>query len=255
MRNSIRGLARVLLAVGTLAATACTAPSAAQPAPTPQPPLAAQETTAVPTAGETVENASFDVQFIDMMVPHHQGAVEMAHVAELRAQRPELKAMAADVINGQAAEIERMRTWRAAWTGSGQTPPMEKMPTLGVTNGMLGMAGNGMDSAPTMNMAKDVEALHTAAEPFDAAFIEAMIPHHQSAIEAARLALQQASHPELKDLAANIIDAQLREIGQMQVWRTQWYGSVGAHASPPTQTSRVAGQPEPTMSPMMSEGH
>jgi uncharacterized protein (DUF305 family) len=198
------------------------------------------------------ENASFDIQFIDMMVPHHQGAVEMARIAEARAHRPELKALAVDIIKGQATEIEQMRAWRMAWSGSDQTPPMDQMPTLGMSNDM---PGHSMTSQPTMDMARDVEALRTAPEPFEAAFIEAMIPHHQSAIEAARLALQEAGHPEVKDLAAGIIEAQLREIGQMQAWRAQWYGSMRADMSVPTQTTRAAGQPEPTMSPMMGEGH
>ena len=38
--------------------------------------------------------APFDRQFIDMMVPHHEGAVEMAKIAQQRAQRPEIKQMA-----------------------------------------------------------------------------------------------------------------------------------------------------------------
>ena len=49
-----------------------------------------------------------------------------------------------------------------------------------------------------------------------------MIPHHQSAIEAGRLALQQATRPEIKDLAVSIIEAQQREIGQMRTWRVSW---------------------------------
>jgi uncharacterized protein (DUF305 family) len=61
-----------------------------------------------------------------------------------------------------------------------------------------------------------------------------MIPHHQMAVEAARVALQQAGHPELSDLAASIIDAQLREIGQIQAWRLNWYGSMRANMRAPS---------------------
>src|SRR5207244_3212987 len=77
----------------------------------------------------------------------------------------------------------------------------------------------------TMDMAADVEALRTAGEPFDRAFIDAMIPHHQSAIDAATLALAQADHPELKEVARTIAADQEREIGQMRQWRAAWYSA------------------------------
>jgi uncharacterized protein (DUF305 family) len=77
-----------------------------------------------------------------------------------------------------------------------------------------------------MNMAQDVETLRGAPEPFDKAFVDAMIPHHQSAIDAAQIAQRQAAHQEIKDLATAIIGAQQREIAQMQAWRLAWYGAA-----------------------------
>ncbi len=59
---------------------------------------------------------------------------------------------------------------------------------------------------------------HNLAKRFDRAFIEAMIPHHQSAIDAGRLAEQQATRPEIKELAQAIIEDQQREIDQMNQW-------------------------------------
>jgi uncharacterized protein (DUF305 family) len=60
-------------------------------------------------------------------------------------------------------------------------------------------------------------------EPFDKAFIGAMIPHHQSAIEMAEVAYEKSKVSEIKDLARNIVSAQKREIEQMKRWREQWY--------------------------------
>ncbi len=60
----------------------------------------------------------------------------------------------------------------------------------------------------------------------DRHFIERMIPHHQSAVEMADLALSRAKHPELKQLATNIKAAQTQEIKNMQVWYKQWYGTA-----------------------------
>ena len=93
----------------------------------------------------------FDQQFIDMMVPHHEGAVAMARIAETRAQHAELKALAADVIRSQASEIDRMKAWRLAWFGSEQTPSMDKMPMVEAAGGIAGRAMTGGD---TMDMAK-----------------------------------------------------------------------------------------------------
>ena len=60
-------------------------------------------------------------------------------------------------------------------------------------------------------------------EPFDKAFIDAMIPHHQSAIDMAQVAHKESKSPEMKELAENIVSAQKREIEQMKQWRKEWY--------------------------------
>ncbi len=135
----------------------------------------------------------FDQMFIDMMVPHHQGAVEMATIAQARAEHAELKDMAATVIASQEAEIGKMKGWRKAWFGSEATPAMG-MPTAHSEM----PSGMGM-----MNMGKDIEALKTAT-PFDLAFLDAMIGHHQGAVLMAQHGPDKAQHDELKSLAADI---------------------------------------------------
>jgi uncharacterized protein (DUF305 family) len=50
-----------------------------------------------------------------------------------------------------------------------------------------------------------------------------MIPHHQSAIVMAQVALENSDNPQIEELAENIISAQQREIEQMTQWRQQWY--------------------------------
>lgn len=59
---------------------------------------------------------------------------------------------------------------------------------------------------------------------YDHAFMNMMIPHHQRAIDDSREALKEAQHPELKQLARNIIQSQQAEIDQMKQWRKSWYG-------------------------------
>jgi uncharacterized protein (DUF305 family) len=153
--------------------------------------------------------------FINMMVPHHQGAVEMARIALERSQRPEIQEMASAIIAAQEDEIARMKDWKQLWYGSSETPPMAEMPML---QDMPGMSGGHM-----MNMQADVEALREAPEPFDLAFIDAMIPHHQSAIDAARMVQDTAVHPEVRELARQVIEAQEQEIDQLKTWRQEWF--------------------------------
>lgn len=56
--------------------------------------------------------------FIDMMIPHHEAAVEAAQIAQQRAERAEIKVLAQAVIDAQTREIAQMKEWRKAWYGS-----------------------------------------------------------------------------------------------------------------------------------------
>jgi uncharacterized protein (DUF305 family) len=83
-----------------------------------------------------------------------------------------------------------------------------------------------------MDMGQEMARLCATTEGFDLAFIDAMTPHHQSAIAMAQVALARADHPELRALAEEIIAAQQREIGQMQEWRAAWAGTATPAPSP-----------------------
>jgi len=61
---------------------------------------------------------------------------------------------------------------------------------------------------------------------FDRSFIDAMVPHHESAIEMARAAKEAGlSQPELLEVANDILATQEDEIDQMKEWRSEWFGS------------------------------
>ena len=59
-------------------------------------------------------------------------------------------------------------------------------------------------------------------DAFDRAFIQLMIPHHQDAINMANMALENAKHEEMKNLARDIISTQQREIDMMKQWKQSW---------------------------------
>lgn len=66
---------------------------------------------------------------------------------------------------------------------------------------------------------------HMNSSNVDKQFIEQMIPHHESAIAMAKLALQKTKHDEVKTLANNIITSQTAEINTMKQWYKDWYGT------------------------------
>ncbi len=61
-----------------------------------------------------------------------------------------------------------------------------------------------------------------AGDDFDKAFLELMVPHHQGAIDMAKLAEDSAKHDEIKAMAKDILSAQQREIDQMNQWMKDW---------------------------------
>ncbi len=60
-------------------------------------------------------DADYDHRFIDMMIPHHEGAIMMAKDALQKTQRPELKKLATEIIAAQQKEIELLKQWRDEW--------------------------------------------------------------------------------------------------------------------------------------------
>ena len=154
-----------------------------------------------------------DAMFIEQMIPHHEDAIEMAELALSRAEHPEIKQLARDVIETQSAEIDQMRDWYREWFDA-------DVPDLGGSSGMMGggMMGGGM-----MGGDVDLEDLE-AAEEFDKAFIEAMVPHHQMGIMMSRMAGSATGRSELRGLTDAIIEGQSAEIRKMQDWYEEWYG-------------------------------
>ncbi|MTD43672.1 DUF305 domain-containing protein [Conexibacter sp. W3-3-2] len=159
-----------------------------------------------------------DLAFVQEMVPHHNSAVAMATTAQKRSDREEIKGLAADIIKSQSTEIAQMEAISKRLTADGV-----KVGELGVPEHMMGMSG-------------DETALETAS-PFDREFIDMMVPHHQGAIVMARVALEKGESDEVKALAQDIIDAQSREIGEMNTWRAEWYGAASPAGGVPEETS------------------
>ena len=153
-----------------------------------------------------MENGKYsDEAFIDAMVPHHQGAIAMAEVALKKAEHEEIKELSRNIISSQQSEIEELKSIKQEEFGTSNVP-MEMS----------------QEQMRAMGMMMDPQELANK-EPFDKAFIDAMIPHHQSAIYMAQVAQEESKIPAIKELAGNIVDAQKLEIEQMKQWRKEWY--------------------------------
>jgi uncharacterized protein (DUF305 family) len=144
-----------------------------------------------------------DVAFVQMMIPHHQQAVEMATLADTRAKDPELKSLAAKVKSAQEPEIATMTGWLTS----------RGLPTA--------QAGGhnmpGMGSMPGMMSDEEMAELKAASGvDFDRMFARMMIAHHNGAIQMCRDATAQGSDAEIKALAATIEKDQSAEVAELQ---------------------------------------
>lgn len=165
-------------------------------------------------------SGDIDQHFIVMMIPHHQGAIDMAELALTRAQHSEIKQLAEAIIRDQNREIEQMRTWYQAWYGT-EVPEMMPGGMMGENSGQGVMENQSMVGMHSM-MIGELETL-TNANDFDQEFIRQMIPHHQMAVMMAQMVLNTGTKPEIQELAQTIITTQTAEINQMQQWNQEWF--------------------------------
>lgn len=63
----------------------------------------------------TAKDKNFDLAFIEMMIPHHEGAVTMSREAQQKAEHSEIKTLANEIIKAQESEIKLMQNWQGQW--------------------------------------------------------------------------------------------------------------------------------------------
>jgi uncharacterized protein (DUF305 family) len=137
-----------------------------------------------------------DVMFAQMMIKHHEQAVEMGKLAGDHAASSEVKALAADIVAEQAPEIAQMKAWL---TEAGS--PLEAVHSMAM-DGMLSGAQMTALSAAT-------------GEAFDKLFLNGMIAHHKGAITMAKLVVDSGNE-EVAKLASAVIDSQTKQIERME---------------------------------------
>ncbi|MEV4218654.1 DUF305 domain-containing protein [Nonomuraea sp. NPDC049725] len=185
----------ITVTAGALALlTACGATASNDAAP-------AATATATAATAATPSQAGFndaDVMFAQMMIPHHEQAVEMAELAPDRAGDPEIKELAARIKAAQDPEIATMQGWLTTW---GRPAPE---------------GGMGHDMPGMMSEADLAKLKSAKGAEFDRLFAEQMIAHHEGAIEMARAEQAGGADPAAKELAKAIETAQRAEVAELR---------------------------------------
>lgn len=137
-----------------------------------------------------------DVMFLQMMIPHHQQAIDISNIALKSSKDVELLALADTIIEAQTAEIVQMSSWLK-----------EAGASMDMGHSMSGMGGM-LDEA-------ELSALAVAkGKEFDALWLKGMIEHHDGAIDMSSM-IADASNPEIKAFGENVIKDQSAQIDQM----------------------------------------
>lgn len=140
-----------------------------------------------------------DIMFLQMMIPHHEQAIEMSKLAATNTKNSDVLDLAAQIEAAQQPEIDLMKKLLA---DAGQSD----MPGHSM--------GHGMSDDGMMNES-DMAALATAkGQGFDALYLTGMIAHHNGAIAMAG-ALSESLNSEVKTLVTNIITSQTAEIAEL----------------------------------------
>jgi len=137
------------------------------------------------------------VMFAQMMIPHHQQAVDMGKLAETRASSAAVKELAAKIAGEQAPEVTMMQGWIDA-AGTGADMNMGHMPMGGM-----------------LTEAQMAELKAASGATFDKLYLTDMIAHHQGAVKMAKLVIK-ANTAKLMKLAKSIVKSQTAEIDYMK---------------------------------------
>ena len=152
---------------------------------------------------ESMQANDADVAFAKGMLPHHEGAVDMAEIQLKYGKDETMRKLAEDVIAAQEAEIKQMEDWLEA------NPDTEEQPNT------IEMRQAYDASMKSMH---DDMMQGILSEDADMAFAKGMLPHHEGAVAMAEVQLKYGKNEEMRKLAQEIIDAQKAEIDLMQNW-------------------------------------
>ncbi|WP_241974639.1 DUF305 domain-containing protein [Cryobacterium mannosilyticum] len=159
-----------------------------------------------PTSGQSstadASAATFstaDIEFAQMMIPHHEQAVEMSEgMLAKHGVDPRVTKLATTIKAAQAPEIVRLKSWLTDWNATADS--------------MSGMdhSNDGMMSDADMMTLDNADGADA-----DRIFLEQMVMHHEGAIAMARTELDKGTNADARELASAIVSSQTEEIAVM----------------------------------------
>lgn len=139
-----------------------------------------------------------DADFSIMMKAHHEGAVDMSELLLQKGKNEELKNFATKVISAQNVEIKLMEKFEDR---------KEISPDTKVFHQELNQSMGAM-------MSKEIKIYND----IDKDYAAQMIPHHQSAVDMAKVYLKYGKEKVLLQLCSDIVKTQTTEIAQLKEW-------------------------------------
>ncbi|MFF8845454.1 DUF305 domain-containing protein [Streptomyces sp. NPDC015127] len=142
-----------------------------------------------------------DFRYVQMMIKHHEQALEMTSLAPDRAGSPGVERLAGRIAAAQEPEVGAMRAWLKTHGGGDSA------------------GGHAHDHASMPGMATDVQLVQLRAAEgtaFDELFLKLMITHHQGAVTMAADVLSHGNNVAVEEMANDVIAQQTSEIGRMR---------------------------------------
>ncbi len=142
-------------------------------------------------------SGDFDIDFANMMIHHHQGALDMAQVELTQGKDEKMKAKAQEIITKQQKEQQELRdfvqSYKASGMKHGEGELQKSMQTM-------------MDKMKSMQMSGNV----------DKDFATMMISHHEDGISMAKLEVKNGMADKLKQMAKKGIADQQKDISELK---------------------------------------
>jgi uncharacterized protein (DUF305 family) len=143
-----------------------------------------------------------DSDFVRGMIPHHQGAVDVAEIVLKFGKGAEVRKLATQIIAAQKTEIAQMQAWLQK-NGQGPAGPNAKII---------------IEAYEEINAEMHTDMDVGFSGNADVDFVAGMIPHHEGAVEMAKVLLRYGNDAELRKLAEEVVRSQSEEIVMMLGW-------------------------------------
>lgn len=136
-----------------------------------------------------------DLRFIDGMIAHHLAAIYLANQAKEQSKRPQVLSLANTIIEVDTEGIAKLYEQKKSWFGNTKQITQFAKVQLG-----------------------------SADEQFDLRFINALVAHHEEAIDVAREMQTKSTRSDVLTIAGSVITGLSDGIKTLETWRGEWYG-------------------------------